>query len=70
LKGRDVQEVEKKDMLVSPAGPPVSLGPQSFVTPEGRVQSMLPLFHLSNQRDFKKSINHHLPHLLQLGLDR
>ena len=44
LKGRDVQEVEKKDMLAPPAGPPVSLGPQSFVTPEGRVQSMLLLF--------------------------
>jgi hypothetical protein len=26
LKGRDVQEVEKKDMLAPPAGPPVSLG--------------------------------------------
>ena len=37
-------EPEKSERLATPNGPPVSLGPQSFVTPEGQVQSMLPLF--------------------------
>ena len=32
--------------VATPQGTPVSFGPQSFVTPEGQVHCMLPLFSL------------------------
>ena len=53
-------ETERNDVLATPNGPPVSLGPQSFVTPEGQVQNMLPFFSLEQSARLRE-IHHQQP---------
>ncbi|CAL1145464.1 unnamed protein product [Cladocopium goreaui] len=52
-------EPEKRQEMATPSGQPVSLGPHSFVTPEGQVQSMLPLF--SPEQTVKLHEIHQMP---------
>jgi hypothetical protein len=52
-------EPEKRQEMATPSGQPVSLGPHSFVTPEGQVQSMLPLF--SPEQTVKLHETHQMP---------
>ena len=58
-------ESEKRQEMATPSGQPVSLGPHSFVTPEGQVQSMLPLF--SPEQTVKLHEIHQMPFCIACG---